>query len=120
MDELSTNKRKALTAIISTPTIPAAAAACGLCQRTLYNYLRDPVFREALSARQGEITSAATAAAADLTGRALAVLGELLDDPLTPPAVRARVALGAPGIAQRLIEQNDLQERISRLEERIK
>ena len=35
------DKDKALAALLDAPTFTAAAAACGLDRRTLYNYLRN-------------------------------------------------------------------------------
>ena len=58
---LSTNKRKAIIALLANPTIGKAAAACGLGERTLNRYLADDDFRAELRARQDE--AAATMAA---------------------------------------------------------
>lgn len=39
-----TNKQRALTALLNTPTITEAAASCGLSEATLYRYLTEKDF----------------------------------------------------------------------------
>lgn len=50
------NKQKVLDALAEAPTITAAAAAAGVTRQTLYNYMADDAFRDALK-RQREAQS---------------------------------------------------------------
>ena len=75
---LSTNQRRALVALLSHGTIAEAAETAGLGERTVQRYLRDPVFKAELHARQDEIISATTAALAGLSQEAIKALGRSL------------------------------------------
>lgn len=50
--KLSTNQKKALSALLEHRTIKAAAIACGLAEKTLQRYLQQPAFQSALNARE--------------------------------------------------------------------
>lgn len=54
-DSLTRNQKRVLAALLSEPTAKAVVAACELAARTIYGYLMDPDFREALRKRQGEM-----------------------------------------------------------------
>ena len=43
------NQRRALAALLASKTIAEAAAACRLSEKTLYRYLENPDFRQALT-----------------------------------------------------------------------
>lgn len=91
---LSTRKRRAIVALLSSSSIEAAADECGLHRWTLYKYLKDPAFVAELETRQDAITTAVTTA---FVGRAHVVMGVLLDiieDEEDSSAVRVRAALG--------------------------
>jgi len=111
------NWARALAALLTEPTVERAAAACGLAQSTIYGYLRDPAFRAALQARQGDIIQAAVGALANLAGEAVGVLGEIVKDTEAGAAVRVRAALGILDQAARMAEFATLEERIRVLEQ---
>jgi len=101
-----------------TATVAAAARRAGLSERTLWRYLSDAEFKQALRERQDKATSALGAALTGLSDKAIETLTELLEDTETPPSVQARVALSVVKQRGDLIELADLSERISRLEEK--
>ena len=115
--ELSRNQSKSLAALLAHPTVAAAATACGLTERCLYNYLADPTFKAELHKRQDETISAATAALSGLTGTAIETLRDVLADADASHAVRVRAALGVLEQRRRIGELDDLAERVSKLEE---
>ena len=57
---LSRNQRRALQALIEFSTITKAAAECGLSEKTLSRYMRDPVFGAELAAMEAVILDEAS------------------------------------------------------------
>ena len=117
---MNSNQRRALEALLTSPTISAAARACGLSNRTLWRYLGDETFKAELRKRQDEAVTAVTAALAGLTGEAVQALHDLLADSDTSASVKARVALGWLSERRKAVELDDLAQRVAALEERIK
>ncbi len=79
---LTRGQRRALQALLAHSTVAEAAKAAGLCERTLFRYLAEPTFRDALQQEQDRLLSATrrrlatlTASAVEELGAALAVLG---------------------------------------------
>ena len=115
--ELSGNQKKALAALLTSPSVAAAAARCGLSERTLYNYLTDDRFKTELRRRQDAIIQSVTAALVGLSSEAVATLRNLLRDPDASGAVKCRAALGWLAQMRQSVELADLAERVSKLEE---
>ena len=116
-DSLSTRRKRALTALLSTPTIEGAAVKCGLSRRTLFRYLADPVFKAALRRQQDATVAAAVAALSGLAGSAIETLRDTLTDPEATPSVKVRAALGILEARRRIAELADLADRVTALEE---
>lgn len=119
MADLRTNQRKAIAALLSEPTIRAAAKAAGLGERTIHRYLGDAAFKTELRKRQDQLLSAMTAALVGLSGEAVETLRALLESGDTSASVKARVALGWLRELHRTLELQDLAERVTALEEHI-
>ena len=116
--ELNTNQRKALAALLATTSVTAAAASCGLAERTLYYYLANETFKAALRARQDAILGSVTASLVGLSGEAVQVLREVLSDPLATHAVKVRAALGWLKHTRDAVILDDLADRVAALEEK--
>ena len=116
---LSANQKKAITALLSEPTVRDAAKAAGLGERTMYRYLSNPTFKAELRQRQDEILAATTAALVGLAGDAVATLRGVLQDKDASASVKVRAALGWLAHTQKTVELDDLAARIAALEERI-
>ena len=114
---LNANQRHALDALLSSPSVAAAARACGLSERTIWRYLADDGFKTELRARQNRAIKATTAALTGMAGRAVQALRDLLNDAETPPSVKARVALGWLRERRAAVELDDLAERVALLED---
>jgi len=119
MSNLNANQRRALAALLSTATIKAAAKKCGLCERTLYNYLDDDDFRAELRSRQDRAISAAVAALSGLAGDAVKALKKTLTDADASPSARVRAALGILEQVRNLSTFAQLEDRIIELEARL-
>ena len=118
-NDLNANQKRALTALLSWPSIRAAAVACKLSERTLYNYLQDPAFASELRARQDAVLLSVTAGLAGLSGSAVEVLEAVLSDPETSASVRVRAALGWLSELRRGLELEALSDRVGILETQV-
>ena len=56
---LNRNQKRAIAALLKHRTITAAAAAIGLNDRTIYRYLEDPVFKQALTQAESDLINEA-------------------------------------------------------------
>ncbi|MFZ5919306.1 MAG: hypothetical protein ACOYZ7_20430 [Chloroflexota bacterium] len=117
---LSANQQRAIAALLSEPTIRDAAKKAGIGERTLYRYLADPMFKAELRKRQDEILAATTAALVGMTGDAVATLRAVMQNKDAGDAVKVRAALGWLAHTRNAVELDDLAQRITELEERMK
>jgi AcrR family transcriptional regulator len=116
---LTTKQRRVIKALLSEPSIRRAAKAANVSERQIYRYLSDDFFKSELRRRQDEVITAATAALAGLSGRAIETLQSILDDPEAGASVKARVALGWLKEKREAVELDDLAARVSLLEQKL-
>jgi hypothetical protein len=118
VDELTHKQHKALAALLSEPTVTAAAATCGIGERTLHKWLHDvPAFVEAYAAVRHDAVGQAVARLQHATGIAVDALLDVLDvDAPTPAAVRVSAAKVIIEYALRFRELDELESRIAALE----
>jgi hypothetical protein len=113
---LSDNQHKAIVVLISESSVSAAARSSGLGRSTLYRFLKDPTFNEALREAQRRQMNAAVGSLQAGTGEALAALRDVMDDPKAPAAARVSAASKWIGYALRtfydLSEVDQLLERL--------
>jgi hypothetical protein len=113
---LTANRVRALEALLSEPTIRAAAKSAHLGERTLYRYLGDADFRAELRKRQQQVLAAVTGVLVGQSGSVVGVLGSILADKGASDSVKARVALGWLSQMYQSAEFDNLLERIEHLE----
>ena len=89
---LTPRQLRAVNALLTHPTIAAAAGVLGVAPSTLYRWLNEPLFRQALAQAEGEAVAAAGRRLAMLAETALDELGRAMLDPATPAPVRVRAA----------------------------
>jgi len=118
-DELNANQKRALEALLTTPSVAAAARICGLAKRTIWRYLGDDQFKRELRERQDLALSSVTTGLVAGGGLANVALWEILHDPGTSPSVKARVALGLLAAMGKSVELADLADRVAALEQNI-
>lgn len=117
MAELSAKKRKAIRGILACPTLAKAAKAAGIGERTIYRYLADADFRQALREESDKYTAHLAAALAGRAVDALATLDTLHRDAETPPAVRRAAARDIIAERRKAAELDTLSQRVAELEE---
>ena len=115
-DNFNANQKRVLAALLTEPTIAAAATRARVGEKTVYRYLRDPVFKTELRTRQDAVIAGVVAGLSGLAGSAVEVLGTIMADTSIPPATRARCAIAALDQLVKLVMVRDLQDRVEALE----
>lgn len=105
-------------ALASGKSIRAAAADCGVGERTIHSWLdTDPVFRARIDDLRSDLFGLAVGRLSDLSGKAADVLGGLLDS--QSDTVRLQAARSVLEYGSRLREVTDLAHQIAELRRRI-
>jgi len=78
--QLNQNQNKAIKALLRTNTRAEAAEAAGICERTLYKYLADPVFRSVLLERENILRRDVGRRLAKDTNHVINLLSEFIED----------------------------------------
>src|SRR5262249_53999008 len=99
-------------------TVENAARQCGLCERTVYRRLSEPVFRQRLQQIRTDMIQRTAGALTAASTESVRTLLEL-QKPSAPPAVRLGAARSILEIGIKLREAADLEERLSALEQQL-
>ncbi len=117
VDGLTPKQHKALAALLSEPTVTAAAANVGIGERTLHTWLHEPTFADAYTALRHDAVALAVGRLQHATGSAVDALVDVLDTlPPAPAAVRVSAAKVVLEYALRFRELDELETRIAQLE----
>jgi len=114
--ELSAVQLQALGALLSHPTVAAAAAACRISRRTIFRWLQDPKFRTALCKMQHDYVNHAHAGPRGSTAGAVKTLREVLNNREAPAGARVSASRATLSLAYDLIQADDIQHRLETLE----
>lgn len=117
MADLSAKKRKAIRGILACSTLAKAAKFAGVGERTVYRYLANDDFRQALREESDKLTLHLSAALAGRASDALATLVTLHKDAETPPAVRRSAAASIISERRKAGELDELAARVAALED---
>lgn len=117
MGNLSPKQRKAIEALLTEPTVKAAAARAGVNERTLRRYLTDKEFQAAYQEARRESMRRVTARLQQAAGSAVNTLAAIHADPNLPASARVSAARIILDTAYKGVELEDLEERLGRLEE---
>jgi len=113
---LTTKQRRALEALLTTPTVKAAAKKAGVNRNTVHRYLQDASFRAELRQAQGDILAATMASLVGMSGDVVDTLARLLADDEVSDSVKARAALGWLANVHKVVELDVILERLEQLE----
>jgi ABC-type phosphate transport system permease subunit len=115
-DGLNAKQAKALSALLSAPTLEKAAAACGQSESTLLRYLKNEAFAVAYREARRELVSLAVTGLQRAAGDAVTVLVAVAQDSEAPASSRVSAARTVLDLAIRAVELDDLQARVEALE----
>lgn len=105
---MTLNKEKALQALLTERNKTEAAAACGITNRTMSNYLKDPEFVAAYNAAFGVMINKATRKAQQSMESAVNVLREVAENKSETGATRVAAARSILEFGLRMTEFNDI------------
>lgn len=113
--KIERKREDAIAALLTQPTVAAAAAAIGIGEKTLRRWLQDRGFQAAYHEARREAFGRAVGRAQQAADQAIAVLIELMKDPKASIKIRAAEAVWK--ISHETFKTEDLENRLSRLEE---
>lgn len=116
IDNLTVRQHKALSALMSEPSVSQAALACEVPERTLRNWLRLDVFAEAYRIARRESTQQAIAQGQQHSGAMMRRLVWLAEHARSE-AVQRAAARDVLDISFKWVELEDLAERLAALEQ---
>lgn len=112
---LSAKQMRAIDCLLAASSVVAAAECCKVNRSTLYRWMADDTFKQALDAAQRALISTAVRRLASGLEKSVTTtlhLVELSED----ESIRLRAAIAIPAMLQSLSENYDLSERIAALE----
>jgi hypothetical protein len=115
-EKLSRKKEQAVMALITEPTIKAAADKIGITTPTLYKWLKLPEFRSAYMAAKREAVTVAVARLQQAATEAVEALRAIMNDPNKAASARVGAARTILEMAIKAVEIEDLEVRIEELE----
>ena len=112
-------RQQLVLALLEQPTLEKAAAVVGISAVTAWRITKTPEFEREFRQARHDSYSKAVARLQRASGAAASVLLKTMVDPQTPPASRVKAAVSVLDIAIRAIERDDLEQRLSALEQAI-
>jgi hypothetical protein len=119
-DKLDAKHEAALTALLGTRSVRAAARKCKLSEPTLFRFLQEPIFKAQYRAARRELVETATAKLQAECTSCVTVLAQIARDKKAPHASRVAAARIIIEQSIKAVELMDLAERLERLEEVLK
>lgn len=116
ISNLTPRKEKALRALLVCRTRAEAAAAAGIGESTLREYMKDGEFMERYREAFGSLVQDATRQAQQAINPALSTLREIMEDKDEPAQARITAARSNLEYALKLTEQTDILEQLRELE----
>ena len=108
-----------LTALLSNPTVRAAATACGVSETQIYARLRTPAFKEKYDRERRELLAQSTAYIQGITGEALQKMYQIMNDPDAAPQVQLNAANAIASNSLKMTEQADILAQLAELKKAV-
>lgn len=116
-DELNQAQRLAIAAISSGASFPEAARVAGVCEKTIYNWHKNPLFSETLARENLSKLRDVSTMVVDEAEDAMRSIVNLYKDDHVGPTVRFSAAKYVVDLAYQIQEQEILLRRIAALEQ---
>lgn len=104
-----------ITALLSNPTVRAAAAACGMGETQVYARLRNPAFKARYDRARLETLQQSTAYLQGIVGDAIRKMYDIMTDPDNAPTVQLQAAQAITRTQQAMTEQTDILAQLAEL-----
>lgn len=115
-DRMKGSKNRVLQALITSPTIKAAADQAGVTEKTVYNYLHDAEFLREYQRIGEQCVHAVSGQLVQSMTKAVSVLLEIATDRECVPGARVQAARSILEYGQKFTELSDILPRIEALE----
>jgi len=115
-EKLSRKQESAVVALLTEPTIVAAAQMVGVSEKTLDRWLADPTFAATYRAARKKVFDQAVNTLRAASTEAVQTLRDALSD--VSSSIRLRAALGILDFGIKITEMTDIEERLTALERR--
>lgn len=120
IEGLTDKQCRALEYLMTEPTLQDVARKTGVSRSQLYRWMtEDPVFVAAYRRAKGEALDRTLTRLSGISGRAVDVIAEVMDDPATPANVRLAAATKAIELQLKIREVADHEERLAELEDKL-
>jgi len=116
--KIGRKQEDAIAALLTEPTLVAAAGAAGIGEKTLRRWLHDPGFQAAYQQARRAAFGRAIGRMQQAAERAAAVMIETMNDPKVATSIRLRAAKDVWEIAHETFETEDLEHRVTSLEQK--
>ncbi len=113
---LTGRQQQAIAAIVATGDVTIAAQSVGVNRATLYRWMKQPQFVQAVHAAEAEAVEDLSRMLVRLGRTAVATLAKAMSDPATPPATKVRAADATLTKLLQLRELATLEQRVAALE----
>jgi len=117
---LTQKKRRLVAALLTSPSVRAAAQAADVSERTAWRWLSDDAVKAELRKRQDAILTELAAGLVADASEARGVLRSVMLDKASPRGVRVRAATVLLDAALRFAELVSMTDRLERLEAAVK
>ena len=119
-DQLSPKQERAIVALLREPTLPKAAEAVGVHEKTVYHWLADPHFSSVYRRTRREAFGQAIALTQKYAPMAVQTLAQLMLNTSVPAHARVTAAATLLRFGREGIELDDLAARVEALEQTTK
>ena len=109
-------KEEAIAALLTQPSLEAAARSIGIAVKTLSTWLKVPEFHKSYLEARREVVSQANARMQQNSGFAASTLLKVMVSQDVPASVRIRAALSVMQLSQKSLQDEDLEIRLADLE----
>jgi len=113
-------KEKAISALLSCRTIAEAANQAGVSERVIYNWLNEEAFQSEYRRARWQAAGQAIARLQQISTEAAEALRSVFSDTEAPASARVSAAKAVLELSLRSLELENLEQRISILEETIR
>ena len=114
--DLDPGKERAIAALLTEPTLQAAADRAGISYTTLWRYMQQDDFQRAYRSARRDALAQATARLQAVATEAVEALRDVLNNARYSPYARVQAAKAILDLAYRASEIEDVQDRIVALE----
>ena len=118
MQGLPQKQTKAIVSLLSCRTVSEAASQAGVNESTVWRWMREESFKDALQEAKQRIVTQAIIQLQQATGEAVGTLRGIMADGEAPASARVTAAKAVLDMAVKAIKMEDLEARLMTLEQK--